>query len=107
MVVMGRGFALTRTIAVVGIEAGYQTATVNVEGFEDLQDGVTGNSPVHAHTIISCFLCLFEAVEDAIEKEGVIVEVLLQDTEVTAVEFDPEAFTLQMFQPAGTEYPHQ
>src|SRR5215207_8073783 len=100
----GCGIALTRTIAVIGIEASYQTTAINVEGFKDLQDGIARHAPdMSPDDNVEVFFAFFKSVEDAIEEEGVIVEVSLQDSEVTAVEFDPEAFALQMFQPAGTQ----
>src|SRR5262249_20015109 len=42
-------------------------------------------------------------VEDAVEEEGVVLELALEQAEVAAVQLDPEAFTLQVLQPAGPQ----
>src|SRR5262249_54544988 len=41
--------------------------------------------------------------EDAVEQEGIVVKLALEEAEVAAVKFDPEAFALQVFQPAGPQ----
>ena len=54
---------------------------------------------------VEVFLTCFETVEDAIEKKGVFDKLALEKSEIAAVEFDPEAFALQMFQPPGSQIP--
>src|SRR5437764_154509 len=49
------------------------------------------------------FLVGFEAIENAIEKEGSFVEASLEQAEIAAVEFDPEARALQVLHPPGPE----
>ena len=44
---------------------------------------------------VEVFLAGFEAIENAVEEKGVVVELSLEEAEVAAVEFDPEAFALQ------------
>ena len=86
------------------VEAVSKAAAVDVEGFEDLQDGVDGDAPgVGPADDVEIFLAGFEAVEDAVEEEGVVVELALEQAEVAAVQLDPEAFALQVLQPAGPE----
>ena len=86
------------------VEAVGESAAVDVEGFEDSQDGINGHSPVlRPADDVEVFLAGFEAVEDAVEEEGVFVELALEQSEIAAVEFDPEAFALQVFQPAGSQ----
>src|SRR5205823_10679693 len=71
------------------------------EGLEDLEHGLQGDVPVlRPADDVEVFLAGFEAVEDAVEEEGVVVELVLEEAEVAAVEFNPEAFALQVFQPA-------
>ena len=86
------------------VEAVGEAAAVDVEGFEDLQDRVDRDAPVvRPADDVEVFLAGLEAVEDAVEEEGVVVELALEQAEVAAVEFDPEAFALQVFQPAGPQ----
>ena len=81
-----------------------ETAAVDVEGFEDLQDGLDFDAPgLSPADDVEVFLAGFQTIEDAIEEKGVIVKFLLQEAEIAAVQLDPEAFALQMLQPAGPE----
>src|SRR6266511_5416803 len=85
-------------------EAGGQAAAVDVAGFEDFQDRLGRDAPLLGpDNDVEVLLALFEAVEDAIEQEGFVNEATLQQAEVPAVEFDPEALALQMLQPAGAQ----
>ena len=84
----------------LGVEAVGQAAAVDVEGFEDLQDGFDRDAPgVGPADDVEVFLAGFEAIEDAIKEEGFVVEAAFEEAEVAAVEFDPEAFALQVLQP--------
>src|SRR5262249_49178968 len=77
---------------------------VDVEGLEDVQDGLGRDTPLLGpDDDVEVFLAFFEPVEDAVEQEGVVVEAALEEAEVAAVEFDPEAPALQVLQPAGPE----
>src|SRR5262249_32277508 len=90
--------------SVLGVEAVGQPAAVDVEGFEDLADGRHRDAPVQRPLDdVEVFLAGLEAVEDAVEQEGVVVEAAEEETEVAAVEFDPEAGSLEVFQPAGPQ----
>ena len=48
---------------------------------------------------VEVFLAGFEPVEDGVEQVVLVLELRLQQAEVTAVELDPESFPLQVFQP--------
>ena len=86
------------------IEAGGESAAIDVEGFEDFQDGIDGHSPALRPTdYVEVFLACFESVEDAVEEKCVFDKLTLEKSEVAAVEFDPESFALQMFQPPGSQ----
>ena len=52
---------------------------------------------------IEVFLSGSEAIEYAIEEEGLFLEAALEQAEVAAVELDPEAGALQVLQPAGSQ----
>src|SRR5262249_45711255 len=49
------------------------------------------------------FLAGFETIEDTVEEEGVVDELSLEEAKIAAVEFDPKAFALKVFQPAGPQ----
>src|SRR6266511_4663662 len=84
-----------------GSEAGGEAAAIDVEGFKDFEDRFDWNTPVVSPVDdVEVFLALFEAVEDAVEEDGLFVKAAQQEAEVAAVEFDPEAFALQVLQPA-------
>jgi hypothetical protein len=86
------------------IEAVRQPPAVDVECFEDVANGEETDVPVEGPANdVEVFLSGFEAVEDAVEKEGLILEAALEEAEVAAVELDPEAFALQMLKSAGPE----
>jgi hypothetical protein len=62
----------------LGIEAVSETAAVDIESFEDLQDGVDVDAPgLGPADDVEVFLTGFESIEDSIEKKCVIVEFLL------------------------------
>src|SRR5438045_1945530 len=87
-----------------GVEAVSKAAAVDVEGFENLANGLQGDVPVEGpEEAVEGFMTGFEAVEDAVEQQRVVVEASLQQAEIAAVEFDPEAFAVQVLQPAGPE----
>src|ERR1043166_1150319 len=82
----------------------HDAAAVDVEGGEDFDHVGHGDLPVDCpEDDLQVFLAGFEAVEDAVEEEGFVLEALLEEAEVTAVQLDPEAFALQVFEPAGPE----
>ena len=86
------------------IEAVCQPPAVDVQRFEDFQHGTHGNGPVQGpEDDIEIFLSGFEAIENAIEEKGVVVEASLEEAEVTAVQLDPEAFALEVLEPAGPQ----
>src|SRR6516165_9501788 len=81
-----------------------QPARVDVERFEDLHDGFGGDAPVDGpDDDVEVFLAGFESIEDAVEEKGVVVEASLEEAEVAAVEFNPEAVALQVLQPASPQ----
>jgi hypothetical protein len=83
------------------IEAMCQPAAVDIESFEDLQNGLRLDAPVLGpDNDVEVFLAGFQAIENAIKQNGVVVELTLEEAEVAAVEFHPEAFTLKVFHPA-------
>ena len=100
---MGSVRALPPLLALV-IKAVGQTAAVDVEGFQNDQDVGEGDAEVLGpEDDVEVFLTSFEAVEDAVEEEGVFLEAFLEEAEVAAVEFDPEALPFEVFDPAGTQ----
>jgi hypothetical protein len=83
------------------VEASGEATAVDVEGFEDFQDRINGHSPTLRPTdYVEIFLAGFESVKNAVEEKGVFDKLALEESEVAAVEFDPESFALQVFQPA-------
>ncbi len=83
------------------VESVGQAAAVDVEGFEDLADRVGVDAPGQGPANdVEVFLAGFEAVEDAIEEKRVVVKAAFEKSKITAVEFHPKTFPLQMFQPA-------
>src|SRR3954470_16319759 len=100
---MGGAFAERRRFdgSRLRVEAVSQASAVDVEGFEDLQHRLDGDGPgLGPADDVEVFLAGFEAVEDAVQEEGVVDELALQQPEVAAVEFNPEALALQVFEPA-------
>ena len=86
------------------VEAVRQSAAVDIESFENFADRGERDAPVQGpQEDIEVFLSGFETIEDAVEKEGLILEAALQEAEVAAVELDPEAGALQVLQPAGSQ----
>src|SRR5207247_913519 len=72
--------------------------------FEDLHHGAGVETPVERPTDdVEVFLTGLETVEDAVEEESVVVKPAFEEAEVAAVQLDPEAFALQMFEPAGAQ----
>src|SRR5690348_494649 len=91
----GSGLISGQGHSALWVEAVSEAAAVDVEGFEDLQDGFDRDAPgLGPADDVEVFLAGVEAVEEAIEQKAVVVEFFLQKSEVTAVEFNPEAFTL-------------
>src|SRR5262249_35023617 len=77
---------------------------VDVEGFEDLDHRVHGDAPgVGPADDVEVLLAGFEAIEDAVQEQGVVTELALQQAEVAAVELDPEPLALEVLQPAGSQ----
>ena len=77
------------------VETGGESAAVDIESLEDIEDRGGGNTTVvRPANDIEVFLAGFQTVEDAVEEKGVFDEGALQKAEVAAVEFDPEAFSL-------------
>ena len=72
-----------------------QAAAVNVEGFEDTNHAAYVEAPfMGPQDHVEVFLAGFQAIENSIEKEGVVAEFVLQEAEVVVVEFEPEALSL-------------
>src|ERR1700677_2408021 len=85
-------------------ELAFKPAAVDVERLEDLADGFERNAKVERpDDDVEIFLTGFETIENSIEKKRLILKASLQKAEVAAVEFEPEFFALQMFQPAGPQ----
>ncbi len=58
-----------RNLSRLRIEAVCKPAAVDVEGFEDLEDRIQGNSPgVRPADDVEVFLSCFESIEDAVEE---------------------------------------
>src|SRR5262245_7362807 len=87
-----------------GSKACGQAAAVDVEGLEDFQDRIDGDAPlVGPDNDVEVFLAFLETVEDAVQEKGFVNKAALQQAEVPAVEFDPEALPLEMLEPAGSQ----
>lgn len=85
-------------------EAVGESPAIDVEGFENLADGLEGDVPVETpEDNVEVFLPGGQAVEDAVEKKGVVLETTLEQAEVAAIQFDPELGALQMLQPACSQ----
>ena len=73
----------------------FEAAAVDVEGLEDLANGLERNAPVVGpDDDVEIFLAGFETIENSIEKKGFVLKASLQQTEVAAVEFEPEVWSL-------------
>ena len=82
------------------VEAVDHSATVDVEGFEDLQDGVDGYAVGFGpRDYGQIFVAALEFVDDRFEQVALVLKLVLQKAEVAAIEFRPEAFALQVFEP--------
>ena len=82
------------------VEAVDHSAAVDVEGFEDLQDGIDGNAVGFGpRNYGQIFVAALEFVDDRFEQVALILKLMLQKSEIAAIEFRPEAFALQMFEP--------
>src|SRR5262249_2389952 len=63
-----------------------------------------GDTPVQCpEDDVEVFLTRFKAVEDAVEKEGFVLEALFKDAELFAAKFYPEPGPLQVLDPAGPQ----
>ena len=72
-----------------------QTPAIDVECFEDLYHRLNRYVPIMSPANnVKVFLTGLEAVEDAIEEGGFVVELTLQKTEVAPVQFHPELLSL-------------
>ena len=81
----------------MGIEAMSEAAAVDVEGCEDLSNRPRRDAPVEAPLDdVEVFLAGFEAIENAIEEEGVVVKASLEKAEVAAVEVDPAKLIVEL-----------
>jgi hypothetical protein len=88
----------------VRVKAVSETTAVDIEGFEDLDDRFGVDAPFQRPTDnVEVFLTGFEPIENAVQQQRVIVKTAFEEAEISAVQFDPEAFALQMFQPAGAQ----
>src|SRR5579885_2447290 len=88
----------------LGIETMGQAAAIDVEGFEDLQDGFDGNVPVVSPADdVEIFLAGLETIENAIKQKSIVLETTLEQAKVAAVQLHPESFALEVFQPAGPQ----
>src|SRR6266851_7580613 len=86
------------------IEPMCQPPAIDVERFQDLQNGSDRQTPLQGpNNNIEVFLSGFETIENAIEKKGVVVELALQEAEVAPVELHPKTLALQVLQPAGSQ----
>jgi hypothetical protein len=81
-----------------------ESAAIDVESFEYLQNGFDVNAPrLRPTDDVEIFLTGFQSIENAIEKKSVVDELLLEKPEIATIELNPKAFALQMFQPARTQ----
>ena len=81
-----------------------QAAGVDVESFEDVAHGFEGDVPGDAPLDdVEVLLAGFEAIENTVEKKGLVLEAALEQAKIAAVELDPEFTALQVFQPAGSQ----
>src|SRR5262249_21669762 len=78
-----------------------QPAAVDVEGSQDLQDGLDRDVPLDGPVDdLQVFLTRFQAVEDAVDQHGLVVELAEEQAEVAAAQLDPEPPPLQVLQPS-------
>jgi hypothetical protein len=86
------------------LEAVSQSPAIDIQGFEDLHDRFyrkcIAAGPVDD---VEIFFAGLEAIQNGIEEMLLVLEFALEESEVAAVEFDPEAFALQVFDPPGPE----
>src|SRR5262245_44867255 len=82
------------------VEAVDEAAAVDVESFEDAVDGV-GRDVVldRPENDVQVLFAGLELIEDGVEKPVLVLKLTLQQAEVPAVEFHPEAFPLKVFHP--------
>src|SRR6266404_2612311 len=78
----------------------FESAAVNVESFEDAVNGVDRDMPVFGpEDDVQVFLADFQAIEDAVEQERLVVEGTLQQAVVAFVEFHPKAAAFEVLDP--------
>jgi hypothetical protein len=87
-----------------GIEAVRKAAAVDVERLKDVKDGLYVDAPVEGPLDdIEVFLTGFEAIENSIQEEGVIVELSFEEAEIASVQLNPKASALKVFEPTRSE----
>ena len=81
-----------------------QTFAVDIESVEDEEHIDDRNVPVdRPQKDVEIFLAGNQAVYDSFEEKGFVLKAVEEDAKVVVVEFDPESFALEVFQPAGTQ----
>src|SRR5262249_16458128 len=86
------------------IEAVGESSAIDVEGLEYLANLGHTYAPIEGpEDDIEVFLSGFEAIENSIEEKCLVLEASLEEAEVTAVQLDPEARSLQVFHPPGPQ----
>ena len=69
-----------------------KTPAVDVEGFEDLQDGLDRDVPLQGPADdVEVFLARLDTIKDAIEQQRVVVKLPQQEAEVASVQLDDVA----------------
>jgi len=83
-----------------------ESATVDIKGSENLVDGLHVEAGFDGpKDYVNVFLARLELIQNLIDQGTMRVKLGLQQSEIAAVQFDPEAFSLQMFDPASSEIP--
>src|SRR5262249_26637595 len=99
---MGERFA--KKLSGLRIEAMCEASAVDVQGFEDLQDGLDRDVPLKGPVDdVKVFLARLDTIEDSIEQQRVIVKLPQEEAEIAAVQLDPEPLALQVLQPTGAQ----
>ena len=89
------------------IEAMGEAAAVDVEGGEDFENGLHGDVAVDRPADdFQVFLAQLQAVENAIEQQGLVLEALGEQAVIAALELDPEGLALQVLRGGDTATAH-
>jgi hypothetical protein len=86
------------------IDDAIEASAVDIERFEDPDDSVHGEIPLASpENDFEVFHPDEQTIEDTVEQEGFVEQFVVEEAEVTAIDFGPAANAFDMFEPAMSE----